>query len=462
MNTSERSIPGWELSRCCANAPSSAPAGEPLQRGVPQAGPGAERTSTARQGVTPHGRPLSALLFAVSVVVASVRAAEPSITLHTDFETGSAGKVEPLGETELRVHVAGQANEIGRNRQANWYYFRLSGVRDRAVTVRLTDFVGEYNLRPGACAMTADTVPFFSEDNERWTHFPAMDWDDQRKEATLHFQTHADSVWIAHTPPYPLARVHKLLADVKARPGVRIDVLGQSVRGRDLHLVTVTSPGPTADRKRVWIIARQHGWETGTSYVLEGALRFLVSDDPQARACRDRFVVCLVPTMDPDGLVEGHVRFNALGYDLNRHWPEVDPSREDVRAKMPEIWCVKKALFASLDRGEHIDFLLNLHNTETADYMETQARDDLVQSRLRRLHEGLLERSTYDPDRAPTLAKSPSDTTTSLWTERGIPAVLLEQRIASSPKLGERPSAADRLVFGRQLVIELARAIDHE
>jgi hypothetical protein len=331
----------------------------------------------------------------------------------------------------------------------------MDGVRDRRLTVHLADFVGEYNLRPGACAMNADTIPVYSEDGERWTHFPAMQWDDERKEATLRFESRADSIWIAHVTPYPLKRLERLIAELRGRDFVEIEVMGQSVRGRDLHLITVTDRRSTRKRKCVWLIAREHAWETGTSYVLEGALRFLTSDDPQARVLRDRVLLRFVPTMDPDGLVLGHVRFNASGYDLNRHWPEVDPRSQVARERMPEIWAVKKALFAHLDRGERIDLLLNLHNTETAEYLETEAQDDLTGARLKRLQAALIERGSFGPSREPGVARAPSDTTNSLWHERGVPAVLMEQRIGTSRKLGRRPTVADRLEFGRRLVIEL-------
>src|SRR5205085_8857754 len=128
---------------------------------------------------------------------------QPPITITKDFEGGSLGRVEKLGEGQFRCHVEGQADERGRNRQASWYYFRMDGVKGRDVTLTLTDFVGEYNGRPGAVPMTADTVPVISDDDDTWRHLPAMEWDDARKEATLRFRPERDTIWVAHVPPYP-------------------------------------------------------------------------------------------------------------------------------------------------------------------------------------------------------------------------------------------------------------------
>jgi hypothetical protein len=197
----------------------------------------------------------------------------PAIIFNKNFEGGALGKIEKLGDAQFRCYVEGQCDEHGRNRQANWYYFRMDGVEDREVTVTLADFVGEYNDKPGACAMNADTIPVFSYDDEHWQHFPAMDWDDQKKEATLKFRPEHERIWIAHIPPYTHSRLLRLLEQLDRAACVRIEVIGKTVQGRDLHLVTMTNfEKPDDGKKTVWLQARQHAWEAGTSQVMEGAL----------------------------------------------------------------------------------------------------------------------------------------------------------------------------------------------
>ncbi len=106
----------------------------------------------------------------------------------------------------------------GRNRQANWYFFRMEGVAGLDVTLTLTDVVGEYDDKPGACPMNADTIPVFSEDGEHWRHFKSMTWDDSRKEATLTFRPTSDRIWIAHVPPYTHSRLLQKLDQIGKRP----------------------------------------------------------------------------------------------------------------------------------------------------------------------------------------------------------------------------------------------------
>lgn len=398
---------------------------------------------------------------AISILVLLPGPALGAVSFHHDFEGGSLGVVETVGPDHFRCHVLGQTDYRGRNRQATWYYFRIEGARGRSLRLSLTNLVGEYNDKPGAVAMSSETLPVFSFDNVHWRHFPAMDWDDQAKEATVQLRVEQDMVWIAHVPPYPLSRLERLVAEVKQAPAAQIERIGQSVQGRPLYLVTITAANTNSVAKPcVWIIARQHAWEAPTSFVLEGAVRFLTSDDPQAARLRRQLVFKLVPTMDPDGLVHGHVRFNALGYDLNRHWDEVDPAQPDWQRRMPEIWAVKRALFGHLDRGGRIDLVLNLHNTETAEFLETQVTDPALRKRLERLHDRLAAQTSFDPSRPLSVRRQPMSDTNCLYHQRRVPVALMEQRISFCPKLGRRPTVQDRLNFGRELVLALADTLE--
>jgi hypothetical protein len=405
-------------------------------------------------GVAPIG---AFLLFAG--MVGAQGPADP--TFNKNFEGGALGKIERLGEGQYRCFVPGQQDERGRNRQANWYYFRMDGVRGRDIVLVLTDFVGEYNDKPGAVAMNSETIPVFSYDDLTWHHFASMSWDKEKKEATLRFRPEGDTIWIAHVPPYVTRRLHHLLADVTRCPHAVVEVIGKTVQGRDLHLVTVTRPEAAGSKKKtVWLIARQHAWETGTSYVMEGALRYITSEEPTARALRDQVVFKFIPMMAPDGCANGWIRFNANGYDLNRHWDIVDLRRKEMLERMPEIWYAKKAILNYVDGGGKIDLLVNLHNTETVEYLGTQADDPAVQGRLQLLQDKLVAETSFDPTSARVrVGENPSNTTNVLYQERKIPVVLMEQRISAGKKLGRQPTVEDRLLFGKKLIAIMAETV---
>lgn len=381
------------------------------------------------------------------------------ITFNLAFEGSSLGKIERLSDTEFRCHVLGQQDERGRNRQATWYYFRMDGAGGKDVTLTLTNLVGEYHDKPGACAMGPEIVPVFSDDGHHWKHFPDFTWNEQKKEATLRFRPRGDSVWVAHVPPYTPDDLRRLLDELRERPDVVIETIGKTVRGRDIPMVTVTNADvPDAGKKTVWLQARQHAWEAGTSHVMEGALRFITSDDAAARELRDKVVFVFTPMVDLDGCATGKVRFNANGYDVNQHWREVDLSHPRFLRLMPEIWYTKKAIVARATAARGIDLLVNLHNTETAEYMDTEASDQQTLHLMRHFDQLLAEKTSFDPSTHLTVARLAPDDTNSLYGQHKVPVLLLEQRISTSKKLGHRPTVEDRLKFGQELVREMAEA----
>jgi hypothetical protein len=410
---------------------------------------------------TSRHRRIASLIACAGLLAGAAAAAEPApIRFNTNFEGGSLGTIEPLGPTTFRCHVKGQQDERGRNRQANWYFFRMEGVRDRELTLILTDFLGEYNGRPGACPMGPDILPVASDDAEHWQAITDMRWDDRAKEATLRLRPGRDAVWIAHQVPYTPRRLARLLEQVDLCDDARIELIGQSAQGRNLHLVTVTAPDVDDREKRtVWLQARQHAWESGTSYVMEGALRFVTSDDPSARALRRRVVFVFTPMVDPDGCANGQVRFNANGYDVNRHWDEVDLRQKRYLNQMPEIWYHKQAICTRVDSGRKIDLMINLHNTETAEYLATMARDPASRARVSQLSDRLVRETTFHPSHGPVLGSGRDGSANVLNPEKGILILLMEQRVAKDPRTGRPPTVADRLQFGAELIRIMAETI---
>jgi hypothetical protein len=408
------------------------------------------------------------LVLSVCLTGSAFAAAAPTppadprpVLFNTAFESGSIGKIEKLGETEFRLHVKGQQDSRGRNRQATWFSFRLDEVGGRQITLHLTSFRGEYNDRPANAPMGAWFRPVVSEDGEQWTHLPEVAWDVEKDELTFAVQPRGNTIWIAHIPPYPHSRVLRLMSEIKPSPHARIEVIGHSVMGRPLHLVTVTNHDrPDSGKKVIWLQARQHAWETGTSFVVEGAVKFVLSEDPAAKKLRDENVFKFVPMLNPDSVVAGEVRFNLNGFDPNRQWDEVNLRDKRWLERIPEIWYAKKAILEQHAR-QPIDLALNLHNTEMNEYIETMADVDPQQARYHRLFDQLVATTTFDPSR-PKLTifagTGPGNTTNSIWREAKVPMALMEQRIGPSPRQKRIMATEDRLKFGQQLIALMAEA----
>ena len=78
------------------------------------------------------------------------------------------------------------------------------------------------------------------------------------------------------------------------------ELLGTSDQGRDIELLTITNDASTdPDKEDIFIIGRQHSAENGSSYMIQGLIDFLISDDVDAATLRDRYTWYIVPMATP-------------------------------------------------------------------------------------------------------------------------------------------------------------------
>src|SRR5215813_845053 len=121
---------------------------------------------------------MRALIFLAPAVAAAM-------TVSTDFEGGSLGRVEKVSDTHLRLALKGEKDQDGRNRQANWYYFRVDHAGNKELTIDLVDLAGEYNYQPNRGAVTKDTPPVISYNGHTWTHVDTFAYDPAEPKLTL-------------------------------------------------------------------------------------------------------------------------------------------------------------------------------------------------------------------------------------------------------------------------------------
>jgi murein tripeptide amidase MpaA len=229
-----------------------------------------------------------------------------------------------------------------------WFYFRLTGARGTACTLKLTN--------AGGAAYTGgwnDYRAVASYDRKAWFRVPT-DYDGTV--LRIRHTPERDAVYYAYFAPYSMERHADLIAEALSAPNVRLDVLGATLDGQDLDLLRF---GAAAPGKRVcWVIARQHPGETMAEWWMEGFLhRLLDPADPVAREVLKRAVLNVVPNMNPDGSRRGHLRTNAAGANLNREWQ--NPTME----RSPEVFLVRRAMQES-----GVDFCLDVHGDETLPY----------------------------------------------------------------------------------------------
>lgn len=272
-----------------------------------------------------------------------------NININSNFDGGNIEVVEARAPANIRLQIR---KDTGSDHY-QWFYFRVTGARDTDLALSIDNASGASYPRgwEGYRAVA-------SYDQQRWFRVPTQL--DSGKLRIRHRPTQ-DGVYYAYFAPYSMERHRALVARAQARPGVRLEVVGQSLDGQDLDLLVLSeasSAAPGEPKKRCWIWARQHPGETMAEWLVEGLVDALLDEnDPVARAVLRKADVYVVPNMNPDGSSRGHLRCNAIGTNLNREWQE--PSLE----RSPEVYRVRNKM-----QEVGVDFGLDVHGDEALPY----------------------------------------------------------------------------------------------
>ena len=134
--------------------------------------------------------------------------------------------------------------------------------------------------------------------------------------------------------------------------GLTVELLGTSEQGRDIELLTITNDASSdPDKEDIFIIGRQHAAESGSSYMIQGLIDFLISDDVDAATLRDQYTWYIVPMVNADGVFLGKSRETFLGNDPNRDWGNDDSVEINVVRGRIQL----------IDNTKEIEFFIDWH-----------------------------------------------------------------------------------------------------
>ena len=154
-------------------------------------------------------------------------------------------------------------------------------------------------------------------------------------------------IYFAYCYPYSFTQLDLYLSSLNNYKDIlRFDEIGKSLEGNSLHMLIITnftdSFDELANKKSIIFTARVHPGESNGSYVIQGVLEYLLSNDPGAKNLRKNFIFKIVPMLNPDGVIRGNFRMNILGKDLNRMWDE--PTEEICPTIFNTVKMIKKTL----------------------------------------------------------------------------------------------------------------------
>lgn len=265
-----------------------------------------------------------------------------TLNISSSFDSGNIEIVALNGPQDIQLAIGKDAHSDF----FQWFHFRLSGAAGVPCKMVITN--AGSSAYPGGWPDYAARV---SEDRTSWSQAKTSYHAGQ---LTIEYTPRSNAVWVAYHAPYSMERHHDLVARMGQAPDVTLDVLGQTLDGQDMDLITVSPPSGTMALRKIWVIARQHPGETMAQWCAEGLLERLVDlDDPVSKKLRQACIFYVVPNMNPDGSRRGHLRTNAAGVNLNREWAA--PSLK----KSPEVFYVLNKMIST-----GCDFNLDMHGDE--------------------------------------------------------------------------------------------------
>lgn len=250
--------------------------------------------------------------------------------INSNFDSGNIKVIDCSTASNIQLEI----NKDTNSDFFQWFHFRLQGAQNQSCKMRIIN-AHEASYPEGY----NDYHTAASYDKETWFRVPSK-YDG--KELVIEHTPEFNSVFYAYFAPYSYEQHLNLVHHAQLSPECELVSIGETVQGRDIDMLIVGEP--SADKKKIWVIARQHPGESMAEWFMEGFIgKLLDEDDAVSRTLLSKAVFYIVPNMNIDGSILGNLRSNAAGANLNREWAEpcinFSPEVYHVRNMMDKCGC---------------------------------------------------------------------------------------------------------------------------
>jgi len=363
--------------------------------------------------------------------------------IDTSFENASPVWYDFGRDGSVGVYLLYDHERSSPNRAAGHFHFLLLAKPGTRVLLEFKNLDNIWNGQPGSVAREMQAV-VTSAEGRVWN--PALTESLPQDRVRLPLEMTGPGLYVARVEPYRLSDLDHLLGDIRHKRRVKIASIGKTVEGRPLEMIRIGHPGA---KHRVFVRARAHPWEAGSSWVVHGLINRLLLDDKLSRECLERYCVYILPMANKDGVARGRTRFNLCGKDLNRDWDKpADPRLA------PENYWLEQWLHRMVAARQAPDLALELHNDGNGQLHISRPSVAGLEDYLKRMAtlERLLRKYTWFTEGSTGGSFRNSGTLGEGWLERfGIHAVVHEFNCNWIAGLKDYPSARHWQDYGANL-----------
>lgn len=258
------------------------------------------------------------IVFTIPAVVGYAKANAPRISLFAPIDGGTPRAPERIevvrpGEFRIRAcaeegpcvltHAVSRVDLVCRNddaeSQAVTLYLDLSGDGQRT----------NLDNNPFGGMPTRDYV-FIQLPGQPWRR---IDGSVSGWICTVRFSSPPGESKVGLSPWYTYGDYLRFVQTLPSHPHLKKTLLGASDGGREHWELAITDPnGPAKGKRTIFWHAREHAYETFSSYAIEGLVAHLLSD--AASDARRRYQFVLHPMTNVDGVAQGYEY--RTGYDF--------------------------------------------------------------------------------------------------------------------------------------------------
>ncbi|CAA0118208.1 Uncharacterised protein [BD1-7 clade bacterium] len=252
------------------------------------------------------------------------------VSITSNFESGNIGRAERAGDAEWDLYLKDDNNDASLPvNWRNWWYVRIRQQGEaQTLTLNLKNRGWNYFY-----------VPVYSYDRLNWFRLDESDVKQVGSSETCNSTTQSPvlddcelsmrldaslfdgrPLYLARFYPYTYSQLLTFLKTLEGHECVDQSSVGRTaVFQESIPYLTIRCPDGD-DSQVVWIHGRTHPAESGSSFVLEGAITRLLGDMEENRNNSRNLAVYIVPMHNVDGVIAGNYRTTPDSLNLEVLW----------------------------------------------------------------------------------------------------------------------------------------------
>lgn len=233
------------------------------------------------------------------------------VSFRNDF---SGARLNDLRIIDDKKYLAIIRPEFTPINPSSYYAFELELDNERELEINFFIDYANSDLK-----QLKPSIPWLSvDDGLTYSKAQPESWSFNGVVGTLKYKFQKGKTLIAAHNPFTLEDVNSWIRKVEKYNFVSSTVLGISMEGRPLKMLTIGT-GKFL-KQYVLLMGGQHPPEATGDKGLMYFVQEICSDNPLAKAFREKFQVLVLPMVNPDGKYHGQWRANLAGSDPNRDW----------------------------------------------------------------------------------------------------------------------------------------------